>query len=145
MEYNTYLQQIKNREASLEKITNAATLNPQSGSSSDSKIAEAQKLLDEGKQSAKKALKELDTVTQRVFREMDRFKRGMDEKLRKLYVSHARVQVDYSRQLDAEWGKLLPISSGGSGSGGSANGAGGAAASRSVSPSGSKEAEMLMI
>jgi len=145
LEYNTYLQQIKNREASLEKITNAATLNPQSGSSSDSKIAEAQKLLDEGKQSAKKALKELDTVTQRVFREMDRFKRGMDEKLRKLYVSHARVQVDYSRQLDAEWGKLLPISSGGSGSGGSANGAGGAAASRSVSPSGSKEAEMLMI
>jgi len=135
--YNTYLQQIKNREAALEKVTNAATLNPQPGTG-DAKVAEAQKLLDTAKQSANKALMELDSVTQRVFREMDRFKLGVDEELRKLYVSHARVQVDYSRQLDAEWGKLLPNNGGG------VNGAR-TASSRSVSPAGSKEAETLMI
>lgn len=134
--YNTYLQQIKNREATLEKVTMAAALNQGPGAG-DAKIAEAQKLLDTAKQSANKALVELDAVTQRVFREMDRFKRGVDEKLRMLYVSHARCQVDYSQQLDAEWGKLLPNNGGGS-----VNAAGGA---RSVSPAGSKEAETLMI
>lgn len=139
--YNTYLQQIKNREGALEKLQKAADLSPQPGAS-DAKIADAQKLLETAKQSANKSLGELNEVTQRVFREMDRFKRNMDLELRRLYASHARIQMDYSAQLDAEWRKLLP-NNGGAGSGGSTplqrRGSGGSGGS------GSDKAEMLMI
>ena len=137
--YNTYLQQIKNRELSLDKLNHSATTSPQAGQY-DEKIATAQKSLESAKQSANKALGELDAVTARVFREMDRFKANADEELRKLYVSHARVQVDYSKQLEGEWKKLLPN-----------NGNGSAAeqlrrsASGGSGGSGSDKAEMLMI
>ena len=67
-----------------------------------------QQLLDESNKASKVALAALEKVTQRVFREMDRFKLSVDAEMRLLYVNHARVQVDYSRQLDVEWNKLLP-------------------------------------
>jgi hypothetical protein len=31
----------------------------------------------------------------------------LDEELRGVYARHARVQIDYSKQLDGEYGKLL--------------------------------------
>jgi hypothetical protein len=67
---------------------------------------DAQKLVDLARQSAGKALVELESVTQRVFREMDRFKRTVDTELRILYANFARVEVENSGQLDAEWKKL---------------------------------------
>lgn len=139
--YNTYLQQIKNRQAAIDKLNHNAALNPPSPAS-DSKMAEAQKLLDSARHSSRTALEELDSVTQRVFREMDRFKVGMDEELRKIYVQHAKVQVDYSQQLDGEWRKLLPTGGGGSVGGG---GMGRARSSVSGSGSGSQDADILMI
>lgn len=110
--YTTYQQQIKNRETNVDKLTKQASANSVQGSY-DVQIVAAQKLLDAAKQSSDKALGELDEVTQRVIREMERFKKDVDQQLRKLYVSHASVQVDYSRQLDSEWNKLLPNGSGG--------------------------------
>ena len=103
--YNTYIQQQKNRESSLEKIRVAADLIPGNGHSE--KITDAQKLVDVARQSAAKALVELETVTQRVFREMNRFKRTVDTELRILYANFARVEVENSCQLDVEWKKLL--------------------------------------
>ncbi len=52
---------------------------------------------------------QLDLVTQRVFREMDPFKI--------LYVINARVELNYSEQLECEWRKMLnlPRSCGGGG------------------------------
>lgn len=140
--YNTYLQQIKNRESSLEKLNEKAAVSPQPGMM-DNKISEAQQYLENAKQSANKALGDLDDVTARVFREMDRFKRTVDEELRELYVNHARVQVDYSRQLEAEWRKLTPNN----GSGASGGGVGGAAGMSRKGSSGSsaKDKETLMI
>ena len=137
--YTTYVQQSKNREAGVDKLIKSADLNPQSGTN-DEKIATAQGLLDASKQASAKARAELDAVTQRVYREMDRFKRHVDEELRKLYVSHAKVQVDYSQQMDSEWKKLAGAPGGGGGNGargGPGAGAGGAG--------GSTEAETLMI
>lgn len=103
--YNTYIQQQKNRESSLEKTRVAADLIPGNGHSQ--KINDAQKLVDVARQSAAKALEELETVTQRVLRETDRFKRVVDTELRILYANFARVEVENSGQLDAEWKKLL--------------------------------------
>jgi len=137
--YNTYVQQIKNREAGVDKLTRNSDLSAQPAGY-DEKIAAAQNLLDASKQAAAKALSELDAVTQRVYREMDRFKRYVDEELRKLYVSHARVQVDYSQQMDSEWKKLA-----GTQSNGGSNGTRGGPGSSVVSPGGSTEAETLMI
>mmetsp|Transcript_18251 Transcript_18251/g.38330 ORF Transcript_18251/g.38330 Transcript_18251/m.38330 type:complete len:497 (-) Transcript_18251:338-1828(-) len=134
--YTTYLQQIKNREAAVDKLTNVADRN-------ETKISDAQTLLEASKQSSSKALSELEAVTQRVFREMDRFKRNVDEDLRKIYLSHAKVQVDYSHQMDTEWGKLVQKSSNGSAAVGS--GTRGSVGSGSATSGGSKEAEMLMI
>ena len=138
--YNTYLQQIKNREAPLEKLQKAVDVSGHSGSA-DTKIVEAQKAVDVAKQSANKALSDLDAVTQRVFREMDRFKQGVDLELRKLYVSHARVQVDYSQQLENEWKKLLPQN----GSSPRSSVSGRVSPSTSLASASSKEAEMMMI
>jgi len=126
--YNTYLQQVRNREASLEKVRVAAD-----------KIGDAQKLVEVARQSANRALAELDVVTQRLFREMDRFKRIVDAELRMLYATLARVEVEHTQQLDVEWNKLLNI-----GVGGGAGGMRPMTVSPPASPL-SKEAETLMI
>merc|ERR1719145_413039 len=103
--YNTYLQQTKNREEALEKVRNKAALSPQP---MDDKMQSAQTALDQARASSRAALGEMDMITQRFFREMGRFKVWVDEELRKLYVAHARIQVEYSGQTDGEWRKLLP-------------------------------------
>lgn len=137
--YNTFLQQIKNRQAALEKLNHKNATSPQA--TTENQIVSTQQLLDESNKSSKVALAALEKVTQHVFREMDRFKHSVDAQLRLLYVNHARVQVDYSRQLDVEWNKLLP--NGNAGSGGAVNGrVGGSGADDGVL---SKEAEMMMI
>lgn len=148
--YNTYLQQIRNRESSHEKLQKSIDEKGHNGNS-DTKIVDCQKGVENAKQLANKALGELDAVTQRVFREMDRFKYNVDVELRKLYVSHAKVQVDYSTQLENEW-KKLSLQPGKEYGRGSSGGSGTGAPTRSVSPSatslasaGSKEAEMMMI
>lgn len=135
--YNTYLQQVRNREASLEKVRVAADLIPGNGHAD--KIGDAQKLVEVARQSANRALAELDVVTQRVFREMDRFKRIADAELRMLYATLARVEVEHTQQLDVEWNKLLNTRVGG--------GAGGMRPMNVSPPSTplSKEAETLMI
>lgn len=138
--YNTYIQQQKNRESSLEKIRVAADLIPGNGHSE--KINDAQKLVDVARQSAAKALVELETVTQRVFREMDRFKRTVDTELRILYANFARVEVENSGQLDAEWKKLL-FGSVGDGSAALTNSNDSQAMVMPASPS--DDAEVLMI
>jgi sorting nexin-1/2 len=138
--YNTFLQQIKNRQGALEKLNHKNATSP--NSQTESQIVSTQQLLDESNKLSKGALAALEKVTQRVFREMDRFKHYVDGELRQLYVNHARVQVDYSRQLDVEWNKLLPNGHGGAngrvGGGGSNSGAGNDGGL-------SKEAEMMMI
>lgn len=136
--YNTYLQQAKNREASLDKVRAGADLIPGHGHSE--KITEAQKLVEVARQSATKALAELDTVTQRVFREMDRFKRVVDTELRKLFANLARVEMEHSGQLDAEWKKLLV-----GGSVGAVSAKGKSIKPTIVPTSPSEEAEVLMI
>ena len=135
--YNTYLQQVRNREASLEKVRVAADLIPGNGHAD--KIGDAQKLVEVARQSANRALAELDVVTQRVFREMDRFKRIADAELRMLYATLARVEVEHTQQLDVEWNKLLNTRVGG--------GTGGTRPVNVSPPSTplSKEAETLMI
>ena len=136
--YNTFLQQIKNRQAALEKLNHKNATSPQA--TTENQIVSTQQLLDESNKSSKVALAALEKVTQRVFREMDRFKHSVDAQMRLLYVNHARVQVDYSRQLDVEWNKLLPN---GNGRGGAVNGrVGGSGVDDGVL---SKEAEMMMI
>ena len=133
--YNTFLQQIKNRQAALEKLNHKNATSPQN--QTENQIVTTQQLLDESNKSSKLAFAALEKVTQRVFREMDRFKHSVDAELRQLYVNHARVQVDYSRQLDVEFNKLLPnVSSGVNGQLGDG-----------IVDDGdlSKEAEMLMI
>ena len=136
--YNTYLQQIKNRTQTLEKLQNNVAVNSPggSGSSSEAKIGDAQRSLESARQASKAAMDELIQVTERVFREMDRFKHNLDEELRGVYVRHARVQVDYSRQLDGEYNKLL--GSGGRGS----NGSGGKV---DLVKNGGGDAEVMMI
>ncbi len=115
--YNTYLQQVKNRELALDKLTKAADMSAQPANS-DGKIAELQKSIDATRESASNARIELDLVTQRVFREMDRFKMGVDVELRKLYVINAHVELNYSEQLDCEWRKMLNLPRSGGGGGG---------------------------
>lgn len=139
--YNTFLQQIKNRQATLEKLNQKNATSPQA--TTENQIVSTQQLLDESNKASKVALAALEKVTQRVFREMDRFKLSVDAEMRLLYVNHARVQVDYSRQLDVEWNKLLPNGGGGGdGVNGRVGGAGGSGVNDGVL---SKEAEMLMI
>lgn len=133
--YNTFLQQVKNREESLEKLKVKATLSPQPNF--DSKMSDAQTALEQARASTKSTLDELDSVTQRFFREMDRFKKSVDIELRKLYVAHAKIQCDYSAQLDAEWDKLLPNANGGASRS--------PAMSKKSSDGSSDKAEMMMI
>jgi len=136
--YNTFLQQIKNRQATLEKLNHKNATSPQA--TTENQIVSTQQLLDESNKASKVALAALEKVTQRLFREMDRFKVSVDAEMRLLYVNHARVQVDYSRQLDVEWNKLLP--NGGGDGGVRVGGTGGSGVNDGVL---SKEAEMLMI
>lgn len=132
--YNTYLQQIKNRQTTLEKVQHTASVNPQPNS--EQKVGDARKSLENARQSLKLALDDLIQCNERVFREFDRFKWNLDGELRRLYVRHARVQVDYSEQLNGEYGKLL---GGGGESGGRGMGGVGAVGN------GDGDADVMMI
>ncbi|KAL3827626.1 hypothetical protein ACHAXA_000499 [Cyclostephanos tholiformis] len=136
--YNTYLQQVRNRESTLEKTRVAAELLPGNGHAD--KIGDAERLVEMARKSANAARVELDVVTQRVFREMDRFKRMVDLELRNLYANLARVEVEHTQQLDGEWNKLLNAGGGVSANDGSYK-------SMTVSPplTPSRDAEMMMI
>ena len=113
-----------------------AVNSPGGGSSSEAKIGDAQRSLESARQASKAAMDELIQVTERVFREMDRFKHNLDEELRGVYARHARVQVDYSKQMDGEYNKLL-------GHGGrSSNGSGGKV---DLIKNGGGDAEVMMI
>ena len=133
--YNTYLQQIKNRTQTLDKLQHSASLHPPT-LAGDAKIEDARKLLESARHASKTALDDLIQVTERVFREMDRFKANLDDELRNVYVKHARVQVDYSRQLDGEYSKLL---------GEERSGSGAVVRSKAKSDDGDQDADVMMI
>jgi hypothetical protein len=54
------------------------------------------------------AREEFATVSQRVLREVDRFKREKAEDMRRTVLDYINLQVEYSKQMEMVWATLLP-------------------------------------
>jgi hypothetical protein len=48
------------------------------------------------------------TVSQRVLREVDRFKREKAEDMRRTVLDYINLQVDYNKRMEEVWGTLIP-------------------------------------
>mmetsp|Transcript_10717 Transcript_10717/g.15669 ORF Transcript_10717/g.15669 Transcript_10717/m.15669 type:complete len:449 (+) Transcript_10717:54-1400(+) len=97
MTYTTRIQQIKNRQNALEKLRN----NPKPGNEEKLRKTEADIYL--AKDAAKSALEDLEKVSKRVMREMDRFKADMHEVVRVSLTDFAEVQIDFGHKMIEAW------------------------------------------
>lgn len=97
--YTTRLKQITNRQASLGKLQRAGKIN---------KVPQAQLDLATAEREAHSARKELDEVSQRVLREMDRIQNDLDRHLAHAMNGYAAVQIEYNQKMQEAWSKLVP-------------------------------------
>ena len=54
------------------------------------------------------AMEEFSACSQRVLREVDRFKRTKTEEMRSTVLAYIQLQVQYSKQMEQIWGALVP-------------------------------------
>jgi len=72
------------------------------GKSSEQEVSEAQA-------EAKAALKEVEVVSKRVRREIERFREIFYEKLKQTMKGYTTLQVEYHEHMDKKWSQILPV------------------------------------
>jgi hypothetical protein len=97
--YTTRMRQMENRKAALAKLRVNGRVDKLRAAESELQIAE---------QEATKAKDELEVVTKRVLREMDRIQKPLDDLVKKAVADYARVQVEHSRRAGEAWSKFIP-------------------------------------
>jgi len=89
----------------------------------------AEMSLKRGEAAADAARDEFATVSQRVLREVDRFKREKGEEMKRVILDYILAQIEYNRRMEQLWANLLPqlegLGTGGSGAGAAGNNDGG--------------------
>jgi sorting nexin-1/2 len=74
----------------------------------DAKAYGAQLSLKKGEDYAEMARDEYATVSQRVLREIDRFKRQSADDMRWTVFQYIQLQIDYNKTMEKIWGDLIP-------------------------------------
>jgi sorting nexin-1/2 len=90
-EYTKKQQAVKSKKASLEK-----------GKSSEQEVSDAQS-------EAKAALKEVEVVSKRVRREVERFREFFYEKLKATMKDSTKLQTEYHSHMDKKWAAIMPV------------------------------------
>jgi sorting nexin-1/2 len=98
--YSTCLQEVESKHA------NVAKLRAQMGM--EAKAYGAETSLRRAQEAAEVARDDFCTVSQRVLREVDRFKREKAEDMRKTVLDYIRLQVEYNKRMEQVWAALIP-------------------------------------
>jgi len=72
------------------------------------KVYAAEMNLRQVQESAEMARADFATVSQRVLREVDRFKREKGEDMRRTVLNYINLQVEYNKRMEETWGSLIP-------------------------------------
>ena len=88
------------------KRTNLAKLRATPGA--EAKAYGGEMSLKRGEAAADAARDEFATVSQRVLREVDRFKREKGDEMRRVVLDYITLQIDYNRKMEQVWADLLP-------------------------------------
>lgn len=98
--YSTCLADVEARQQALNK------LRAQIGSEAKAYAMEMQ--LRQAHDAAGHAYEEFQIVSQRVLREVDRFKREKAEEMRSTVLTYIQLQVDYNKRMEQVWAMLIP-------------------------------------
>ena len=98
--YSTCLQEVESKQ------TQVAKLRAQMGM--EAKAYGAEMSLRRAQEAAELARDDFATVSQRVLREVDRFKREKAEDMRKTVLDYIHLQVEYNKRMEQVWATLIP-------------------------------------
>jgi sorting nexin-1/2 len=98
--YSTCLAEVESKHASLAK------LRMQIGA--ESKAYSTEMSLRRAQEAAEVAREDFATVSQRVLREVDRFKREKQEDMRRTVLDYINLQVEYNKRMEEVWATLIP-------------------------------------
>jgi sorting nexin-1/2 len=100
LSYSTCLAEVESKQALLGK------LRAQIGS--EAKAYSMEMSLRQAHDAAEVAREDFATVSQRVLREVDRFKREKAEEMRWTVLTYIQLQVDYNKRMEQVWAHLIP-------------------------------------
>jgi len=98
--YTTCLSEVETKQ------TNVAKLRATIGA--EAKAYSAEMSLKRARDAAELARDEFATVSQRVLREVDRFKREKADDMRKTVLDYINLQIEYNKKMEEVWGALVP-------------------------------------
>lgn len=98
--YSTCLTGVETKQSALGK------LRMQIGA--EAKVYAAEMSLRRAQEAAEVAREDFATVSQRVLREVDRFKREKAEDMRKTVLDYINLQVEYNKRMEEIWATLIP-------------------------------------
>lgn len=98
--YSTCLAEVESKQANLAK------LRAQPGQ--ESKAYAAQMSLQRAQEASEVARDDFAAVSQRVLREVDRFKREKADDMKRTVLDYINLQVEYNRRVEEIWAQLLP-------------------------------------
>jgi sorting nexin-1/2 len=98
--YTTALTEVAAKASNLQRLRMTPNM--------DAKAYGAQLSLKKGEDYAEMARDEYATVSQRVLREIDRFKRQSADDMRWTVFQYIQLQIDYNKTMEKIWGDLIP-------------------------------------
>jgi len=100
--YSTRLQEVEYKNTQLSKMRS------QLGMGMEAKAYAVEMSLRRAQENAELARDDFATVSQRVLREVDRFKRETTEDMRLTVLEYIRMQVEYNKRMEQIWATLIP-------------------------------------
>jgi sorting nexin-1/2 len=98
--YSTCLQEVESKNAQLAKMRAQIGM--------ESKAYAMEMSLRRAQENAEIARDDFAAVSQRVLREVDRFKRETTDEMRFTVLEYIRLQVDYNKKMEQIWANLIP-------------------------------------
>ncbi len=98
--YSTYLSEVNTKRGNLAKLRAIP--------GAEAKAYGAEMSLKRGEANADAARDDFATVSQRVLREVDRFKREKGDEMRRVVLDYINLQIAYNKKMEQVWAELLP-------------------------------------
>ena len=98
--YSTSLQEVESKNSQLSKMRAQIGM--------EAKVYGLEMSLRRAQENAEIARDNFATVSQRVLREVDRFKRETTEDMRLTVLEYIRMQVEYNKRMEQIWANLIP-------------------------------------
>ena len=98
--YSTCMVEVESKNANLAKL--------RATPGQEAKAYAAEMSFRRGQEACEMAREDFATVSQRVLREVDRFKREKAEDMRLTVLDYINLQVEYNKKMEEIWGNLIP-------------------------------------